>query len=113
MSVTNVPGELSRNFSIDEPIVTPVVGYLGDIDISKLTGNASELDEIFTLSLDQLTDPTKIKFTNYGVRGTLPTFFAGVHPVWGLTAYILHGFLKDILKLKLPNVPEMDPQIPK
>lgn len=67
-----------------------------------------EIETIFTLSLKQLTDPDRIKFEWISTRGMLP-IFQGVqeaNPVWGLTAYILHNFMKTILRVPLPPIPK-------
>jgi hypothetical protein len=84
------------------------VGFLGTLDIPSLSPSPKETEKVFTLSLKQLTDPSRIKFEVL-TRGTLPVF-QGIeeeNPVWGLTAYILYHFLKSILRVQLPPIPKL------
>lgn len=81
--------------------VTPVVGFLGEINVSALEPSPDEIDAIFTLTLEDLTDPAKRNVQDHGVRGSIPIFDAGPYPVWGLTAYILAGVLEEALGIPL------------
>jgi 8-oxo-dGTP pyrophosphatase MutT (NUDIX family) len=82
--------------------VTPVVGFiehlppLRDLPVSRM-----EIEEVFTLSLEQLVDEAQRKPMTLGKR-TVASFTAGPWPVWGLTAFILDELLRDALDLPLP-----------
>lgn len=82
--------------------VTPVVGFLGELDPRRLVPNPDEIDAVFTLTLEELVDPSRRYNQFHGPRGPIPVFDAGPFPVWGLTAYILEGVLKEALGLALP-----------
>eukprot|EP00053_Salpingoeca_punica_P003883 m.45770 g.45770 ORF g.45770 m.45770 type:complete len:230 (-) comp12474_c0_seq3:238-927(-) len=78
--------------------VTPVVGYCGHVDLTKLVPNPGEVHSIFAMSLATLLDPAKrqIKSTRTG-NVPMPTFEGGPEVVWGLTAYVLAGFLNELV----------------
>lgn len=84
--------------------VTPVVGFLGALSLDELRPNPAEIDGVFALALPELLDPTRRYQQDLGERGRLQVFDAGPWPVWGLTAYILEGVLRDVLALALPAV---------
>lgn len=84
--------------------VTPVVGFLGELSLDELNPSPHEIDGVFTLTLPDLLSPTRRYQQDYGTRGRLQVFDAGPWPVWGLTAYILEGILKDVLGLSLAEV---------
>lgn len=73
--------------------VTPVVCYLGELP-EKLSPNADEVSEAFTIPLSDLMDK------NYWAHkeGLAPIFLGGPHVIWGLTGYILERFRKDVLR---------------
>lgn len=86
-------------------LVTPVVGlHLAGawFDVTQLH-QSPEVASVFTLSLAQLVDPAlnTIEFlpspsaARPGVFA--PAFFGGSERVWGLTAFIMMGLLRDIL----------------
>jgi len=102
---TLVLGSCHDALSITNIAVTPIVGYIGKVDISQLIPNRTEIDDIFTVVLEDLVDHSKIAFKSYE-RGTLPVFSGGKHIIWGLTAYFLYYFMKDILKVELPPIRE-------
>ena len=81
--------------------VTPVVGFVGDVDLNALTTSPHEIDVTFALSLSSLVDPQHRTLQVFGPRSA-PRFSAGPHPVWGLTAYILDEVLRDAFGLALP-----------
>jgi nudix motif 8 len=83
--------------------VTPVVGFVGDVDVMTLTVARAEIDEVFTLPLPVLVDPRHRVLQTLG-RHRAPRFTAGPHPVWGLTAYVLDEFLREGLGLPLPEL---------
>jgi 8-oxo-dGTP pyrophosphatase MutT (NUDIX family) len=84
--------------------VTPVVGFLGDVALDELSPNPAEIDGVFALALPELVDPASRYQQDYGERGRLQVFDAGPWPVWGLTAFILEGVLRDVLDIALPDV---------
>jgi nudix motif 8 len=81
--------------------VTPVVGYVGSLDIGALQLSHDEIDEAFALSLDELVDPAHRQAQTLGSR-IAPLFSAGPHPVWGLTAWILDEVMREGLGFALP-----------
>jgi nudix motif 8 len=84
-------------------MVTPVIGFVGEeLDRKSVqgmvgaAGSSNEVDSCFVLTLDELLDPSKR--TVEVLRGyPMSRFTAGPEPVWGLTAFILDGVLKDAL----------------
>lgn len=84
--------------------VTPIVGFLGELSLDELDPNPAEIDGVFTLALPELVDPARRYQQDYGERGRLQVFDAGPWPVWGLTAYILEGVLRDVMDIALPDV---------
>eukprot|EP00048_Salpingoeca_helianthica_P016633 m.233388 g.233388 ORF g.233388 m.233388 type:complete len:224 (+) comp19119_c0_seq1:22-693(+) len=82
--------------------VTPVVAWLGEVDINQFTPSASEVQEIFTIDIPTLVVPANRTFylSSYGTK--MPVFNGGKHRVWGLTAYVLAGLLNGCF---LPNTP--------
>ena len=83
--------------------VTPVIGYVGDVDVATLTLSRAEIDVAFTLSVTALSDPLHRTAQSLGPRKA-PVFSAGPFPVWGLTAYILDELLREALGLPLPHL---------
>ena len=106
--------------------VTPVVGFLGELTEYELDPNASEVAELFTIPIDTLVkeeywgfappsnsssqtttdDKSSLNSVNLSAKSALHDenphetgiyFSGGPHIIWGLTAYILNRFLKDIL----------------
>jgi nudix motif 8 len=81
--------------------VTPVIAYVGNIDVGSMSLSLDEIDTAFALSFDELTDATKRgnqTFTRKnGEQVTAAVFDAGPAPVWGLTAHILSTFIDEIL----------------
>ncbi|NUN16476.1 MAG: CoA pyrophosphatase [Myxococcales bacterium] len=83
--------------SITGVAVTPIVGYLGDLEqLPPWAPNAHEIDSVFTLTLNELSDPALRSTQNLPHRGQIPVFSGGPAPVWGLTAYILDEFLRAV-----------------
>eukprot|EP00475_Leptophrys_vorax_P010923 TRINITY_DN17472_c0_g1_i1.p1 TRINITY_DN17472_c0_g1~~TRINITY_DN17472_c0_g1_i1.p1 ORF type:complete len:275 (-),score=54.05 TRINITY_DN17472_c0_g1_i1:54-878(-) len=83
--------------------VTPFIGYIGEFSarsLSQLTFNTDEVEEVFVLTLDELTDHSLVTWSQLGRAGLIPVFHGArknTHTVWGLTAYVLYTFLKDVL----------------
>jgi nudix motif 8 len=95
-----VLGVLHDVMAITGVAVTPIVGFVGDVDIASLRISRHEIDEAFTLSLGQLVDPAHRLPQRLGSR-IAPRFSAGPHPVWGLTGWILDEVLREGLGLTL------------
>jgi nudix motif 8 len=75
--------------------VTPVVCYLGELP-DQLRPNPDEVSEVFTVPLENLMDKSMWVHKDE----MAPIFLGAPHLIWGLTAYILDRFWKEIL---LPN----------
>lgn len=96
-------GHCHEVMSITGVRVTPVVGFLGELgDLAGLALAPAEIDVAFTLTLDEILDPSKREYRELGSR-RLPFFLAGPHPVWGLTAFILEEVLREALHLRLES----------
>jgi nudix motif 8 len=98
-----VLGSFHDVMAITGVAVTPVVGYVGTLDIGSLNLSHEEIDEAFALSLDELVDPAHRRAQTLGTR-VAPLFSAGPHPVWGLTAWILDEVLREGLGFALPQL---------
>lgn len=73
--------------------VTPVVGFIGELNDLKLTPNPDEVEQLFTVPLDDLLDES-----NWTIRDfSTPVFTGGPFVIWGLTAYLLDRLLKEII----------------
>ena len=82
--------------------VTSIIGFLGELgDLSDLVLAPDEIQQAFTLTLDELIDPETRHQVRYDPRGVYPVFEAGPAPVWGLTAYILGEVLEELLGFEL------------
>lgn len=75
--------------------VTPVVGFLGELNDLTLRPNPEEVEYLFTLPLSDLLDSSKWSTPPFST----PVFSGGENNdvIWGLTAYLLNRFLKDVL----------------
>jgi nudix motif 8 len=83
--------------------VSPIVGYVGSVDVTTLRLQPTETESAFTLPLPSLVDPRHRTLQVLGMRRA-PQFTAGPHRVWGLTAWILDEFLIEGLGLELPRL---------
>lgn len=88
--------------------VTPVLGFVGELDPARLSLRPGEVEDAFALTLDELVDPGKRATQRLGDLRA-PYFAAGPHPIWGLTALILDEVLREALGLELgePALPEV------
>lgn len=73
--------------------VTPVVGFIGEIQDLTLTPNSDEVEEYFTVPLRQVLDDSFWTARHFST----PIFNGGPYAIWGLTAYLLDRFRRDIL----------------
>lgn len=55
----------------------------------------TQVERVFTLSVSELLDPSFRATDDLGPRGKLPAFTAGPSRVWGLTAVIADGVLRN------------------
>lgn len=79
--------------------VTPVVGFIGEYSDLKLNINKDEVDQVFTISIADLLDLSKWEHKEFGPGSSFTgAFNGGPFVVWGLTAYILDRFLKEIIR---------------
>jgi len=73
--------------------VTPVVGFVGDLDDSKLVLNYDEVAECFTVPISTLLNKSQWIHR----EDCAPIFIGGPYMIWGLTGYFVDRFIKDIL----------------
>jgi nudix motif 8 len=73
--------------------VTPVVGYVGELESLNLSPNPSEVDECFTVPIKDLLNRDLWVIRDFSA----PVFTGGPFVIWGLTAYLLDRFLQDVL----------------
>lgn len=90
--------------------VTPVVAFVGDLKNLVLTPNPAEVillnnliyfadgpcnqvEQVFTVPLSDLLEERLWVVQEYST----PVFTGGPHVIWGLTAFLLHKFLKDVI----------------
>ena len=88
--------------------VTPVLAYVGDLDLTRLSLGPDEVEDAFALTLEELIDPRQ-RATQLLGDLRAPYFCAGPHPIWGLTALILDEVLREALGLELasPALPDV------
>lgn len=73
--------------------VTPVVCFIGEVGNVDLRPNPDEVAECFTVPISSIL----VSDQWIQKEGFAPIYIGGPHIIWGLTGYILHRFLKDIL----------------
>jgi nudix motif 8 len=77
--------------------VTPVVGWLGPVDVAQLSLSPAEVQQAFLAPFSTLRDPALKSWHQVnGSKVKMPMFGGCEHKVWGLTAYILHQLLDEI-----------------
>ena len=74
--------------------VTPVVGFIGELTELQLKPDEDEVEQVFSIPLRDLLDDDKWTYKEFST----PAFHGGPFVIWGLTAYLLHRFLKDVVK---------------
>jgi nudix motif 8 len=81
--------------SITGVAVTPIVGFIGELEGLELRFNEDEVKHCFTVPLAKVADEKGWAFKH----NAAPVFSPGNghEPVWGLTAYVLSRFVRDIL----------------
>lgn len=82
-----------------ETSVTPVIGKIkGEFHEGRLKVNASEVEDVFTVSLEDLCKPQNLGYTQFrGVFASMPVFTGGKLRIWGLTALLTYRFLGSLL----------------
>jgi 8-oxo-dGTP pyrophosphatase MutT (NUDIX family) len=83
-------------------LVTPVLGFIQDDleDLGRIHPNESEVQKVFTVSLDYLADPANIvmqELSRNNVRFMAPSYGTGTHRIWGLTGMVLHATLRNVI----------------
>ncbi|XP_058655822.1 nucleoside diphosphate-linked moiety X motif 8 isoform X1 [Onychostoma macrolepis] len=82
-------------------MIAPVIANLGPLEALSFRPNPSEVEEIFTLTLEHLCQPQNRGYTHFRTGDrygyTLPVFLSPKHRVWGLTAVALDHTLKIIV----------------
>ncbi|CAM9896971.1 unnamed protein product [Phaeothamnion confervicola] len=74
--------------------VTPVVGFLGDVAKGQLRPNSQEVSHCFSVPMGKLLESEHwLK-----ERDAAPVFTGGPFLIWGLTGYLLHRFVMDVVK---------------
>eukprot|EP00605_Chrysophyceae_sp_TOSAG23-4_P002034 GSChrysophyteH1.ASY1.ANO1.2252.1 assembled CDS len=74
--------------------VTPVVGFIGELSELHIRPDADEVEQVFSIPLKDLLDDSKWTHKEFST----PAFHGGPFVIWGLTAYLLHRFLSDVVK---------------
>lgn len=85
-----------------ETSVTPVIGRIkGELQLRNLKMNAAEVEDVFTVYLEDLCNPQNIGYTQFrGGFTSMPVFMGGKLRVWGLTAVITYRLLSSLLPQK-------------
>ncbi|XP_077294907.1 mitochondrial coenzyme A diphosphatase NUDT8 [Arctopsyche grandis] len=84
----------SKDFELS---VTPVIGVIRDYDNLVLKPSDSEVEDVFTVSMENLCDRQYFGFNSFKSGYTIPVFMGGKHKIWGLTAMITHVVLSCML----------------
>ncbi len=74
--------------------VTPVIGYIGELADLPLQPNYDEVEQVFTIPMHDLLDSKNWTHKSFSA----PAFHGGPYVIWGLTAYLLHRFLDDVVR---------------
>lgn len=95
----NIAGPISQLYvPVSGFIINPWVGWVSEMPELKL--NQDEVESIFSVSVEDLIDDSKIRLEEwnlYGYEIDVPFFYFHRFKVWGATAMILSE-LKEILK---------------
>ena len=79
--------------SITGVAVTPIVGFLGNVDLNQLKYDSGEVEQFFAVPFEDIA-----KRSNWELRDhSAPVFKGGPQVIWGLTAYVLERFLNRVL----------------
>lgn len=83
--------------------VVPVIGRVkNNLAIEDLNINTSEVQEVFTVTLEDLCRPNNLRYTQFRTSistslASPPVFLAGKHRIWGLTGFLTCIFLNSLL----------------
>lgn len=72
--------------------ITPVVGFVNNFDMTKLTPNSHEVEEVFTVTIKDLCSQSNHAHFEWEKR-LLPIFLHDKFKIWGITGFITHVFL--------------------
>ncbi len=103
----NIHGELNRRITRYGLQVLPVIASVDNtFDLSLLTPDASEIDNILIISFADLINPKYqtqhiVKFQQ--TKFSFPAITIENQTIWGLTHFILTDFFTNILNEKLPD----------
>lgn len=75
--------------------VTPVIGFIGEYEDLQLNPNEDEVSDLFTIPIHELLKEEKWVREPDSIS---PVYTGGPYIIWGLTAYLLDRFLKDIIE---------------
>lgn len=91
-----------------ETSVVPVIAEIRNYDPSILCANPEEVDEIFTVSLQNLINPKLVRHTQFrsssGKGYVMPCYLGGPKKFWGMTAVVSFCYLitlKNINKFSI------------
>eukprot|EP00286_Rhodomonas_abbreviata_P026653 CAMPEP_0181314442 /NCGR_PEP_ID=MMETSP1101-20121128/14822_1 /TAXON_ID=46948 /ORGANISM="Rhodomonas abbreviata, Strain Caron Lab Isolate" /LENGTH=366 /DNA_ID=CAMNT_0023421539 /DNA_START=138 /DNA_END=1238 /DNA_ORIENTATION=- len=100
---SNILGRLPNCVAVTGTLVTPVVGFFGELDLVNMERqyNRDEIEDVFTMTIEELLNPANITHENVRMGNDMPAFVSGRYRVWGLTAFILHHFLMEVM---LPSI---------
>ncbi|KAH8342990.1 hypothetical protein KR059_003064 [Drosophila kikkawai] len=77
--------------------IVPVVGMVRDFSISELRLNWEEVEEAFSVPLNDLMVPKVARHTQFRSGYSGPVFVVDHHRIWGITGYLTHIFLHSLL----------------
>nr|XP_018900711.1 PREDICTED: nucleoside diphosphate-linked moiety X motif 8 [Bemisia tabaci] len=83
--------------------VTPVLGYVGAVDLDKLSINKSEVELAFLVSVRHLCDPVNFRYTQFKDGYSSPVYLKAKCRIWGITGVITHFFLKALCPEQYKN----------
>jgi len=81
--------------------VTPVIGFIGEVIPETVQYDPREIASVFCILLKDLLPRESRYRVTMEKRGSYPVFESGPWPVWGLTAYMLDEYLRDVLLIDL------------
>ncbi|KAF2897963.1 hypothetical protein ILUMI_08215 [Ignelater luminosus] len=78
--------------------VLPVIGEIKkELCLDSLKVNQGEVEQVFTVTLEELCNPKRMGYTQFREGFSTPVFMVGPKKIWGLTALITNAFLKSLL----------------
>lgn len=69
-------------------------GYIGELNDLNLRPDEDEVEQVFTIPLKDLLDDRKWTHKDF----CTPAYHGGPFVIWGLTAYLLHRFINDVVQ---------------